>query len=278
MDQPRTMEDYRAATGATRERISNNSYPWPLEHDVGEVRKELDVLQRAFIWAPGRVLWDDPASINDPELRTMSKALGQRLGELQSEVLIESAYFVSREGGVELAKHLQSKGIRMRVLTNSLASNDVLAAFAGYSRNRAKLVAAGVELYELRPDAGPIRQRMFFGIHGGSRAGLHTKAIVFDRKDVFIGSFNLDSRSSSINTEAGLFIESPELAAQLAAHMDEGVRLDNAYRVQLDPSGQLYWMTDIAGKEVRYDVDPLSTPLQRLGAGWIQLLPIEDQL
>jgi len=139
-------------------------------------------------------------------------------------------------------------------------------------------VAGGVELYELHPDAGPIRQRMFFGIRGGARAGLHTKAIVFDRKDVFIGSFNLDARSSFINTEAGLYIESPGLAAQVAAYMDEGVRLDNAYRAQLDPSARLYWVTEDAGKEIRYDVDPLSTQLQRLEAGWIRMLPIDDQL
>ena len=63
-----------------------------------------------------------------------------------------------------------------------------------------------------------------------------------------------------------------------AAHMDEGVRLDNAYRVQLDPSGRLYWITEDAGKEVRYDVDPLSTPLQRFEAGWIRMLPIQDLL
>ena len=61
-------------------------------------------------------------------------------------------------------------------------------------------------------------------------------------------------------------------------HMAEGVRLDNAYRVQLDPSGRLYWVTEDAGKEVRYDLHPLSTPQQRLEAGWIRMLPIEDQL
>jgi putative cardiolipin synthase len=278
VDRPRTTDDYQAAIKAVREWVATSPYPWPLERDVAEHQKELESLYRAFVWAPGRVLWDDPASINDPDLRTMGKALKQRLGELQKEVLIESAYFVPREGGAAFAEHLRSKGVRMRVLTNSLASNDVLAAFAGYSKYRAELVAAGVELYELRPDAGPIRQRMFFGVTGGSRAGLHAKAMVFDRKDVFIGSFNMDPRSSSINTEAGLYIESPELAAQLAAHMDEGVRLDNAYRVQLDPSGRLYWITEDAGKEVRYDVDPLSTPLQRLEAGWIRMLPIQDQL
>ena len=278
VDRPYGMDDYALTTKVVRDSIAVSPYPWPLERDVAELESELETLYRAFVWAPGRVLWDDPASINDPGLRTMAKAIGRRFWELEKEVLLETAYFVPRESGTAAAEQLRSKGVRIRVLTNSLASNDVLAAFAGYSKYRERLVAAGVELYELRPDAGPIRQRMFFGIRGGSRAGLHTKAIVFDRRDVFIGSFNFDPRSSNINTEAGLFIESPELAAQLAAHMDEGVRLDNAYRVQLDPSGRLYWVTEDAGKEVRYDVDPLSTPQQRFEAGWIRMLPIEDQL
>ena len=278
VDRPYGMDDYTLTTKLVRDSIAVSSYPWPLERDVAELESELEALYRAFVWAPGRVLWDDPASINDPGLRTMSKALGRRFGELETEVLVESAYFVPRESGTAAAELLRSKGIRIRVLTNSLASNDVLAAFAGYAKYRERLVAAGVELYELRPDAGPIRQRMFFGVRGGSRAGLHTKSIVFDRKDVFIGSFNLDPRSSFINTEAGLFIESPVLAAKLADHMMEGVRLDNAYRVQLDSSGRLFWVTEDAGKEVRYVVDPLSTPRQRLEAGWIRTLPIEDQL
>jgi putative cardiolipin synthase len=278
VDRPYGMDDYTLTTKLVRDSIPVSSYPWPLERDVVELERDLEALYRAFVWAPGRVLWDDPASIHDPGLRTMSKALGRRFGELETEVLVESAYFVPRESGTAAAELLRSKGIRIRVLTNSLASNDVLAAFAGYSKYRERLVAAGVELHELRPDAGPIRQRMFFGVRGGSRAGLHTKAIVFDRKDVFIGSFNFDPRSSNINTEAGLFIESPVLAAQLADHMMEGVRLDNAYRVQLDSSGRLYWVTEDAGNDVRYNVDPLSTLLQRVEAGWIRTLPIEDQL
>jgi cardiolipin synthase C len=278
VDRPYGIDDYTATAKAVRDSIATVNYPWPLERDVADLEKEMESLYRGFVWAPGRVLWDDPASINDPGLRTMSKALDRRFAEVEREVLIESAYFVPQNGGIAYAKHLRSKGIRMRVLTNSLASNDVLAAFAGYSKYREGLLAAGVELHELRPDAGPIRQRMFFGVRGGARAGLHTKSMVFDRKAVFIGSFNLDSRSSFINTEAGLFIESPELAVQVAAYMDEGVRLDNAYRVRLDPSGRLYWVTEDAGEETRYDADPFSTPLQQIEAGWIRMLPIEDQL
>ena len=278
VDRNYTMQDHDATMSAAREWIAAGRYPYPLEGDVARHQAQLEELYRGFVWAPGRVLWDDPASINDPALRTMNKTLVGRARGLEHELLIESAYFVPLQAGVEVLKRLREQGVRVRILTNSLVSNDVLAAFAGYSKYRESLIASGVELYELRPDAGPIRQRMFFGITGGSRAGLHTKAIVFDRKEVFIGSFNLDPRSSFINTEAGLLIESPALAAQVAAHMDEGVQSDNAYRVQMDSSGQLYWVTEVAGQEIRYDEDPLSTLQQRLKAGWIRMLPIEDQL
>ena len=277
-DRPHTMDDYAGATKAVREWLAGGKYPYPLEHDAAALESELGTLYRDFVWAPGRVLWDDPASIDDPGVRTMNRTIGERARAVERELLIESAYFVPMDSGAETLQRLRDKGARVRVLTNSLASNDVLAAFAGYSKYRERLVASGVELHELRPDAGPVRQRMFFGATGGSRATLHTKAFVFDRKEVFIGSFNLDPRSSFINTEAGLFIESPALAEQVARYMDEGVQLDSAYRVGRDAAGELYWVTDDAGVEVRYDVDPMSTPQQRFQAGWIRLLPIESQL
>ena len=125
------------------------------------------------------------------------------------------------------------------MLTNSLVSNDVLAAHAGYAKRRDQLVANGVELYELRADAEIVDKRVVSGI---SRAALHTKAVVFDREAVFIGSYNLDPRSAAINTEAGLYVESPELAAQVIAYMDEGVRPENSYRVLLDEEGELVWI------------------------------------
>jgi cardiolipin synthase C len=132
-----------------------------------------------------------------------------------------------------------------------------------------------VELYEVRPHPGPFPQEI---VSIGSRAGLHTKAMVFDRKDVFVGSFNLDPRSSLINTEAGLYVESPELAAMVARFMDEGVKPDRSYRVLLDERGNMYWETEDGGKPLRYNVDPLSTFWQRWNAGLIRLLPVENQL
>ena len=89
---------------------------------------------------------------------------------------------------------------------------------------------------------------------------------------------DLDPRSANINTEAGLYVESPELAAQLQAYMDEGVLPENSYRLELDDDGDLVWITEDDGVEVRYDKDPLSTFGQRVTSGFIGMLPVESQL
>jgi cardiolipin synthase C len=101
-------------------------------------------------------------------------------------------------------RQLQARGAKVRVLTNSAASNDVIAAHAGYVNTRKKLLNAGVELYELRPDSNI--ERDWSVVAGKSRAALHAKALVFDRKSVFIDSFNLNPRSTALNTEIGVMI------------------------------------------------------------------------
>ncbi len=255
--------------------MKTDRYPHPLDRDVATVKADLSVIMRGFIWAPGQVLYDDPASINDRSRRTMSRFIFRRVDSLQSELLIESAYFIPVDRGVAKIKELRERGVRIRVLTNSLASNDVIAAFAGYSGQREALLDAGVEIYEMRPVPGPVRKRAF---GAGSKAGLHTKAIVFDRKDVFVGSFNLDARSALINTEAGLYIESPRLAAQVVEFMDDGVEPDNAFRVRRDVDGKIYWVAEDEGQPVRYDTEPMTTGSQRFEAGLIRMLPVAEQL
>src|SRR6185436_5061230 len=139
----------------------------------------------------------------------------------KQEVLIESPYFILLDPGLAQVRALTARGVKVRVLTNSAATNDVLAAQAGYANTRKELLEAGVELYELRPDSN--MKREWSMVAGKSRAALHAKALVIDRKTVFIGSFNLDPRSKAINTEIGVIVESPELARQLTAFMDDGV-------------------------------------------------------
>ena len=156
-----------------------------------------------------------------------------------------------------------------------VGTTDVVAAHAGHAKRREQLIEAGMEVYEYRPDSRVSKTRSY---RGESKAALHTKAIVFDRESVFIGSFNLDPRSGSINTEAGLYVESPELARQVIDYMDEGVQPENSYRVLLDDNGDLYWITEVDGNEVRYYKEPETTFGQRFMSGFIMILPVEHQL
>ena len=164
----------------------------------------------------------------------------------------------------------------MRVLTNSAASTDVIAAQAGYENTREELLKAGAELYELRPDTN--MERRWSLLASKSRAALHAKSIVFDRKSVFIGSFNLDPRSSTLNTEVGVMIDSPEIAGQVAKIMDEGVSPGSAYHVTLDKDDQLVWTAENNGEKVQYDKDPGTNVWERLLFDFIGILPIDHLL
>ncbi len=276
VDRPYTEADLRATRMTVRDWLAENPYPYPLDQDVAALRSELSSIRDQFIWAPGRIVWNDPAAIEQGiQAGVIFKAFDKKIQTLQKELLIESAYFVVRDRALEIVKQMTDRGVRIRVLTNSLASNDVVAAHAGYAKRRKELLEAGAELYEYRPDSMVGKTRAW---RGESKAALHTKAVVFDRESVFIGSFNLDLRSSDINTEAGLYVESPELAEQVIAYMDEGVRPENSYRVMLDQDGDLYWVTRVDGAEVRYYEEPQTTFGQRFMSGLIMILPVEQQL
>jgi putative cardiolipin synthase len=280
VDRTYTETDLRKAFAAMRELIRQDDYPYPLDHDVEDLKSQMGKIKNRFVWAPGQVVWDDPAAIEGGrEASVMQAALHYKIHNLEKELLIESAYFVVLDRGVRAAKMLQEKGIRVRVLTNSLASNDVVAAHAGYAKRRKQLIANGVEIHELRADSksATVRDKQIVS-RGESNAALHTKAMVFDRESVFVGSFNLDPRSAFINTEMGLYVESPELARQVIAYMDEGVLPYNAYRVTLNENGKLVWSTQKDGEPVEYTMEPESTFWQRFMTGFIMMLPLEEQL
>ena len=276
VEEPQTGADLQAVRDALRKKIEEENYPYPLDQDVKRLRSYLQSTRNALVWAPGSVHWDDPAEIReDGQTSGIVEALGGRIKTLENEFLIESAYFVPMEKGVDSLSALVDRGVRVRILTNSLLSNDVLAAHAGYAKRRKDLVRNGIELYELRPDAGIEDQKLFAGT---SKAALHTKAMVFDRNSLFIGSLNLDPRSGLLNTEIGLYVESPQLAAQVIDYMDEGIQPDNSYRVQLDADGNLEWVTETGGNPETFTRDPGASFWQRFLSGFIGVLPVEGQL
>jgi putative cardiolipin synthase len=141
------------------------------------------------------------------------------------------AYLSLRRPALDQLAGLVARGVRVRVLTNALATTDVVFAHAGYVGTRWRLLAAGVELHELRPGGHERGRSQLAPL--GSRASLHSKAAVFDERSVYVGSLNLDPRSIRLNTEIGLLVASRELALEVARRFDAIASPASSWRVEL---------------------------------------------
>ena len=169
------------------------------------------------------------------------------IDQAKSDVLIVSPYFVPGDDMKRAFARARERGIRLRILTNSLASNDAPLAHAGYARHRKELLAQGIELYELRSlqggkaDPGTLRNTAgkITGSQGGSRAMLHSKILVLDHKLTVVGSMNLDLRSQLQNTEIALLIASRQLAQEATENIEASLQ-EAAWLVEDTPQG-LVW-------------------------------------
>jgi putative cardiolipin synthase len=179
----------------------------------------------------------DPDALN----HHMPGAIRDLVGAAKREVLITNAYIIPGEHAVARMRDQTARGVKIRMLTNSLASHDVPAVNSHYKQWRKPLLEAGIDLYEIRADAAvqplladtpPTRAEFM---------GLHVKAIVIDRERVFVGSMNLDPRSWGINSEMGVIVDSPGLAQALARAMERDMAPENAWRVTLAADGQIRW-------------------------------------
>ncbi len=278
VDRAHGTADLEDILARLRETIAAADYPYPIDQDLEQLAAQAAELRDNLIWARGYIVADDPESIvHGKESDDVIEFIRERIATLKEELLVESPYFVLPARAQATVKALHERNVRVRVLTNSLASNDMLPAHSGYAKTRRRLLENGMELYELRPDTDAFRPGWSL-LSGRSPAALHTKAMAFDGDAVFIGSFNLDPRSAVINTEAGLYIESPELAKKLTAYMATGVLPANSYRVRLDPNGEIVWETVRDGTKVRYQDEPETGFRRRFAADLLKLLPIDSQL
>jgi putative cardiolipin synthase len=278
VDRAHGAADLDAIRIRLRDEIVAADYPYPIDQELGELATKSAELRDNLVWAPGQIVADDPETIAPgKESDEVVAFIRGRVAELTKELLVESPYFVLPAMAQATVKALHERNVRVRVLTNSLASNDMLPAHSGYAKTRRRLLENGMELYELRPDTDAFRKGWSLR-SGRSSAALHTKAMAFDGKAVFIGSFNLDPRSAAINTEAGLYIESPELAEKLTSYMATGVQPANSYRVLLGRSGEMVWETVRDGQTVRYRDEPETGFRRRFLADLLKLLPIDSQL
>ncbi len=172
------------------------------------------------------------------------EAFRELMRSARREVLITNAYIIPDASFMADLRELAGLGVRVRILTNSLASHDVPAVNSHYEEWRRPMLEAGVELHEFRADPAIQASLVEFPPFKGRFAGLHTKAMVIDRERGFIGSMNLDPRSEILNAEMGVVIDSAPLAAALAAGMERDMDPANSWRVTLTPEGELRWTDD----------------------------------
>jgi len=238
----------------------------------------------SYLWGDADVVVDHPDKISSSrdasELHLMTQ-LEPYFDGIEKELIIISPYFVPGHEGVKFFKSLTDKGVRVKILTNSLSSNDVAIVHAGYAKYREDLLRNGVELYEMNKKLTRAQRKKKKGVGGSSKASLHAKVFVLDREQVFIGSLNLDPRSFYENSEIGLILNSSEIAEGMAKGFDVDIA-KHTFTLELkkDEDGyeELLWHGNEDGNPVTFDVDPYTSFWRRFGVDFMGILPIESQL
>jgi putative cardiolipin synthase len=239
-------------------------------------------------WARAEVVYDAPAKASVEAGKEDGQLLRHRLEaalhDVKSELRVASPYLVPGKEGMKLVEGLRGRGVRVRIVTNSLETTDMPIAHGGYRHYREQLLQDGVELYEVRPVLGdPKAGGEQLKSSRTSQFSLHAKVFVLDQQRLFLGSMNFDSRSLRLNTEVGLLIDSPELAQQVGSRFDAIAQPANCYVPTLGPpdaSGKrhLVWRTEENGKMVELTAEPSSDLLRSVQIELLSLLPIDDLL
>ncbi len=235
----------------------------------GPLRDDLQDGRLGLVWGEAYAFADHPdkpfeGAVGGDLLETsVTYNIIEPMMKARSEVVISSPYFVPGTKGMAMLRELRQRGVKISVMTNSLAATDEPVVHIGYSRYREEMLRLGIELYEVSGARVKRNMRMF---HFGESLGrLHAKLLVIDQQVVFIGSMNFDPRSATINTELGSIIDSKPLARELSRVIDLD-RLESAWRVRLAASGQgLEWLgADAAGEQQVHSTEPDATLWTRL--------------
>jgi putative cardiolipin synthase len=278
---PGALEQMIVDARAYREEAADNPYIQALRDE--RTRAELLLQQGPTLRVENvRLLVDDPSKVGTKEQGVRaSNVLAGLAGAMkgaEEELFIVSPYFVPGKRGAESLVAQAERGVRVAVLTNSLAATDVAAVHTGYARYRRDLLRGGVDLYEMKRKAGSEAGRSKISITGSSGASLHTKAMIIDGRWVFVGSMNIDPRSANLNTEMGVLLESPELAAQLRHEFDHIIGPEMSYRVVLEEGEGLVWYDRVKGEDRRLEREPDASTGRRVTVTLLRLVPIESQL
>jgi putative cardiolipin synthase len=221
------------------------------------------------------VIADEPAAVN-PAVETpnqLASALIQQLDQAHSEVVLISAYLIPTPELADAIRRAKARGVRVRILTNSLRSNNHTAAHGAYRGFIRSLLGHGIELHEVRALA---KDRSLYMVSpvDEKHLGLHAKVILLDDDLSFVGSANLDPRSLNINTEMGLLVRSARLSRELRDAFGVDFETRNAWHLEETPDGNVRWV----GDDEVLQQQPAESQLQRLEDWFFSSLPIKEKM
>ncbi|MCH2546296.1 MAG: phospholipase D family protein [Alphaproteobacteria bacterium] len=250
-----------------------------------EVIEQLIHERLPFSWAKAEYISDEPDKVLTPLEEADSPPMARledMLEKAQHEFVAVSPYFIPGDHGTEILDKLVRRGINISILTNSLASTDITAVHAAYSRYRTRLIKQGVNMFELKPLSGK-RSRHSLLRKGSSRASLHAKVYVVDRKWVMIGSMNLDPRSWRRNTECMVMVQSESLAAEILEMFELITSPSTSYAVKQAKNGRkgLAWHSEETQKSEKTTIsykDPKAGIIRRFANYLFYHFAPEDQL
>lgn len=238
----------------------------------------LNNLMDEMIWVRARFVSDRPVPIdadNTNEPKATAKLLAELAQQSKQEILLESAYLIFDDRQLAEMKVLTSNGIQIKALTNSMASNDLVTNHSGYAGRRWDMLDSGMQLFELKPDTALCEEstRDLSKCSPEIAYGLHAKSAVFDRRVASIGSFNFNLRSTYLNTESLLVIESQSVAESLADDIEQAMNEVNSWRLNLH-EGKIRWYS---GTKI-WESEPETGQWERIKSSILQLFPIEKYL
>ena len=234
--------------------------------------------------------YDEPSKVaNDENDNTthISKKLSKDLREVESNLIVISPYFIPSDEMMERMKYLRKKGVKITIVTNSLASTDVSPVYAGYQGYIKALVSMGIDLYELKPHSFTklLEKKELKKI---PRLSLHTKMIIMDKNILAVGSANIDPRSDKLNTELLMVITSKSLTQEESKNLKDVLNLNNFYKLSWGEYPKQFtedpvqfgpiWYTIEEGNEKYYYERPEVGFFKALGTDMMSVLPIKGYL
>lgn len=172
-------------------------------------------------------------------------ALMELVRNAKFSIDIQTPYLITTKVGQGLFQEAVDRGVKIRILTNSLASTDNVEAFSSYQKSRKDLLETGIRIFEFRPDAAE-QMRIMTGTLQATLDhkpifGLHAKSMVIDGNVTVIGTFNLDPRSANLNTECVSIMYSKDIAQGVLKGMNEEFGPANSWETTLEynPDGEV---------------------------------------